>query len=128
MNRTNLFAACLIAAVPVGALASDFQFVAKDSSIATKTCIAAASNDLPGLKRNGRQGFDGNYRLMSLTLTCNGVDVNSFAQSFGATSTNDFLNRRVSSQYRVDEEVNIIDVSAHYPMVNGQLQVMVSGK
>lgn len=130
MNRARLITVLIAGALPLSTLASEaqYEFVAKDSSIATKTCISAASNDVSSLKKYARQGFDGNFQLMGLSLTCNGVDVNSFAQSFGATDTNDFLNGRVSRKYQVDNNVDIIDISGAYPPLTGNVQVVVSGK
>ncbi|WP_394176446.1 DUF3718 domain-containing protein [Thalassotalea litorea] len=136
MKPTKLITAFIMCAIPASIVvakpanntATEFEFVAKDSSIATKTCIAAASNDVSAVKSNTRKAFDGNYRLLSHTLSCNGIDINRFAHSFGADDTNEFLNKRVSSQYRIDDSIEIIDISGSYPPLTGKVQVIVSGK
>ncbi|WP_171022369.1 DUF3718 domain-containing protein [Thalassotalea litorea] len=128
MKRTNLLALIATCTLPTSVLAADIEFVAKDSSLATKTCIAAASNNVSELKMNTRRGFDNNYRLLSETLSCNGLDINSFAHAFGASNTNALLNNRVSRKYRIDDNVDIIDISGSYPPLTGKVQVIVSGK
>ncbi|TLU66817.1 DUF3718 domain-containing protein [Thalassotalea litorea] len=108
--------------------AVEHEFIAADNSNETKTCISAASDDLSSLKKYVRRSFDNNVRLMSHALKCNDQDINTFAHTFGAQDTSEYLNGKVSSKYRIDDSVQIIDTSAYQPDTQGKVVIIVSSK
>lgn len=108
---TLAFVIIALLMAPFEGRAAEFEFVASDNSTETQTCLYAVTDDLSGLKRTVRTGFDGNYKLMSHILKCNDQDINSFTAAYGAKNTSAFLNRRVSAKYKVDDSVDIIDIS-----------------
>ncbi|WP_394174239.1 DUF3718 domain-containing protein [Thalassotalea litorea] len=108
--------------------AVEYEFVAVDNSNETKTCVSAVSDDLATLKMQVRRSYGNNVRLMSQILRCNEQDINTFAHTFGAQDTSEYLNRRVSFKYRVDDSVEIIDISAYQPDVNGKVVIYVGSK
>lgn len=116
----------LIASANTQAL--EYKFVATDNSPATRACLSAASDDLSELKKTVNRSFNSNADLMSLTILCNDQDINAFAHAYGAVETGNYLNRVVPRKMRIDDSVEIIDVGAYVPDVNGVVTIYVGGK
>ncbi|WP_371378898.1 DUF3718 domain-containing protein [Thalassotalea aquiviva] len=91
--------------------AVEYEFVAADNSPATKTCLYAVTNDLTGLKFMATRLFSRNYRKLSQEISCNGLDINHFAHTYGAYETSAFLNKRVLPKHRINYSVEIIDIA-----------------
>ncbi|TKB47156.1 DUF3718 domain-containing protein [Thalassotalea mangrovi] len=108
--------------------AVDYEFVAADNSTETKACLYAVTDDLSGLKLMASRGFDRNYKRMSLELKCNGQDINHFSHSYGAVETSAYLNKRVSSKFRVDDDIEIIDISSAKPNAEGKAVIYIASK
>ncbi|QDP00437.1 DUF3718 domain-containing protein [Thalassotalea sp. PS06] len=108
--------------------AAEYEFIAADNSVETKTCVYAAADDLQGLKKQVRRSYDNNVRYMSQLLRCNDQDINTFAHTYGAEGTAGYLNNRVSAAYRVDESIEIIDVSKADSTNQGKVTVYVMSK
>ncbi|TKB47702.1 DUF3718 domain-containing protein [Thalassotalea mangrovi] len=125
----SLVLAAGMAVVSLSGQAVEYEFVAADNSVATKTCVAAASDNLSDLKKAVRRSFDGNTKLMSLSIACNDQDINSFAHTYGAVDTGEYLNRRVPKAFKVEDDVQIIDISAYQPSdISKKVVVYVSSK
>lgn len=108
--------------------AAEYEFIAADNSVETKTCVYAAADDLQGLKKQVRRSYDNNVRYMSQLLRCNDQDINTFAHTYGAEGTAGYLNNKVSGKYRIDKSVEIIDISKAESTTQGKITVYVVSK
>ncbi|QBY04037.1 DUF3718 domain-containing protein [Thalassotalea sp. HSM 43] len=102
----------------LNSMAANVTFVAKDNSIATKLCVHAVSNNLSATKTYLRRVAGNVVRdqgaqvhLATEQIKCNNTNLVEFTAQYGADNTFNYLNRRASSKYRIDNNVEIIDLS-----------------
>ncbi|WP_371187958.1 hypothetical protein [Thalassotalea maritima] len=114
------------------AYAGNVTFVAADNSMPTKLCVNAVQNDLQTTKSLMRRMTGSTLRspgaqvkMVSETILCNDVDIVKFTAMYGADDTFNYLNHHTSWKYKIDDSVDIIDLSAG---VDHNIVIMVSAK
>ncbi|NMP16036.1 DUF3718 domain-containing protein [Thalassotalea sp. Y01] len=102
----------------LNSMAANVTFVAKDNSIATKLCVHAVNNDVSAMKTylrrnaaNSVRDLSGQARMAASQIKCNNTNLVEFTAQYGADNTFNYLNRRARSKYRIDNNVEIIDLS-----------------
>ncbi len=103
----------LLLAATQQSVASETNFIAKDNTIETRLCIAAASDDSSTLKSLIRHSYKRHTREIANNFNCNGVSLARFAYDFDAKNTFEYLNRYSHSSNRVKQSVIIKDLAAN---------------
>jgi hypothetical protein len=92
--------------------ATNYQFVALDSSTETKLCVAAGSNDLKMIRKHLRQSSE-SIRRVSNNVLCNNMAIAHFAYKYDADKTFKVLNRASSRSIQQQiPHVTIRDLTA----------------
>ncbi|QSX36390.1 DUF3718 domain-containing protein [Shewanella sedimentimangrovi] len=128
MKKVLIFASLIAAGLSSLAHATDYVFVANDSSLETKMCIAAGSDNRSALRM--RMTSDrANARYHANTIVCNGASLAQFAHQYGAQKTYNYLAPLTKNKYLYDEKVTIKDLTYAEPKGAHQtVYVMVSGQ
>ena len=92
MTRYTLILLVLLASA--AAQATEYRFVADDLSAQTRFCVAAAENDIDGLRgqmRKLRQSPHHQYKDIVNAIRCNDQGAAQFAHRYGASETFAYL-------------------------------------
>lgn len=103
MTMKRLVSLIALTCCAVQANATEYRFVADDPSPVTQFCVAAADNDIDGLRtqiRKMRQSTHLQYRTLVSSIRCNDEVAVQFANRYGASETFSFLYRLTSKEHR----------------------------
>lgn len=90
-----------------------YIFKGTDNSLDTRICVAAASDNLRGLRQESRRDILG-IKGVTRSLKCNHQDITHFAASYDAYKTTRYLSRNAPKKYRVKvDEMEITDLASH---------------
>lgn len=117
MKILTLIFAVIFVLVALNAKATEYKFIATDSSPETKMCVLAGSNNKLGLKRAIRFGVRGSAintkRFTINNITCNDMVMAHFAHKYDAFDTFKYLNRFTTKKNKIPiTSVEIKDIAA----------------
>ncbi|MFT7201038.1 MAG: hypothetical protein ACI9UD_002704 [Glaciecola sp.] len=99
----------------ISTYATEYEFVAMDSSKETKLCVAAVTNDMKKLRRliSHNYGMRDIGRTVAKTVLCNDVIIANFAYEYQANDTVDYLDRYTPRKYKkMRTSITIKDITA----------------
>ena len=112
--------------------ATKYEFIATDSSIETKMCVFAGSNNKDGLKNAlrfnpGRSAIN-SKRVAVNSITCNDMVMAHFAHKYNALDTFSYLNRFTSKKDKIPTtSVEIKDIAAVFNHKNEDTKIIYVG-
>ena len=115
MTRQICLSFIFFACCSVEAEASEDKFIYGDQRNVTKLCIAAAKDDLDGVRRairSLRRGPHHKYKTIVNSVRCNGQVAAQFAQGYNATETFEYLFKFTEKKYKKMLPVNNIEAVA----------------
>ena len=117
MKILSLISVVVIALLPFNANTTNYQFIATDTSIETKICVHAGSNNKLELKNALRQSTRGtaivNKKFSVNNITCNDMVMAHFAHKYDALDTFAYLNVLTNKKDRIyPTSVEIKDIAA----------------
>ncbi|MFD2165401.1 DUF3718 domain-containing protein [Thalassotalea euphylliae] len=115
MKIAVLIAVGLTCVYSTNALASQYKFVAMDSSHETKLCIHAGANQAKKMKVTLRRMGIHERKANINSIRCNDVSPAKFAHEFGANETFNYLNKLSFGKNKVKSSVTIKDVAQNQP-------------
>jgi hypothetical protein len=99
----------------ISTYATEYEFVAMDSSKETKLCVAAVTNDMKKLRRliSHNYGMRDIGSTVAKTVLCNDVIIANFAYEYQANDTVDYLDRYTPRKYKkMRTSITIKDITA----------------
>ena len=103
MTKQSIVSLFILASVSVQAQATEYRFVADDPGAATRFCVAAAEDDIDGLRsqiRKLRQSPHHQYKTIVNAIRCNDEVAAQFAHRYGASETFAYLYRLTTKEHR----------------------------
>jgi hypothetical protein len=89
----------------------NYKFIANNSSVETKLCVAAGMNDKQKLRRLISTTLDSKY-LLANSVVCNGKLISHFAYQYGASDTFKMLNKATMRKNKLNHpRVTIEDIT-----------------
>lgn len=130
MNIRQIIAALVLTNIALFATAqgsTKYIFKAADNSLNTKICVAAANDNLVGLKKTSRLDRFG-IKNITRHLKCNDQDVTNFAATYDAYNTTLYLSKMAPEKYKVNlSQVEITDLARNSSSEHSQI-IYVSSK
>jgi hypothetical protein len=103
MTTKSIVSFAVLTCCAFQAQATEYRFVADDFSSQTRFCIAAAEDDVDGLRsqiRKLRQSPHYPVKSIVNSIRCNDQPAAQFAHRFGATDTFAYLYRLTAKEHR----------------------------
>ncbi|MBA6390896.1 DUF3718 domain-containing protein [Colwellia sp. BRX10-3] len=112
--------------------ATKYEFIATDSSIETKMCVFAGSNNKDGLKNalrlSSRSSAINSKRFAVNSITCNDMVMAHFAHKYDALDTFSYLNHFTSKKDKIPTtSVEIKDIAAVFNRKNEDTKIIYVG-
>lgn len=111
MDSRILLAPLLVLGLGTTAAATEYRFVAADSTPETQMCVAAGSNKIGKLRMQMSDNY-GSPRYHANSVQCNGKSLAQFAHQYGADRTYRYVAAHSYDRNRAIESVTIQDLSA----------------
>ncbi|GAA0858369.1 hypothetical protein [Aliiglaciecola litoralis] len=117
----------------ISTYAAEYEFIAGDSSIETKTCIAAVTNDteamISNLKMLGRRGTSLSYRSFVNSFWCNDQYIGNFAKTYHAENSLAYLDKYTNKwNKKRQSNITIKDLASKPTSEEDTIVVLVSSR
>ena len=117
MKMSILTSAVVIVLLSLNADATKYEFIAKDSSVETKICVLAGSNNKSELRqlirKNKNESSHFSSRAIANNVTCNDMVMAHFAHKYDALDTFKYLNNFTKGENKIPTtSIEIQDITA----------------